>query len=38
MKWFAGNIIAVSVIAGLGATASAKESYKFDPSGSDDRV
>ena len=29
-----GNIIAVSVIAGLGATASAKESYKFDPSGS----
>ena len=34
MKCFAGNIIAVSVIAGLGATASAKESYKFDPSGS----
>jgi len=29
-----GNIIAVFVIAGLGATASAKESYKFDPSGS----
>ena len=28
------NIIAVFVIAGLGATASAKESYKFDPSGS----
>jgi len=27
-----GNIIAVFVIAGLGATASAKESYKFDPS------
>jgi polyisoprenoid-binding protein YceI len=34
MKWFAGNLIAVSVIAGLSATASAKESYKFDPSGS----
>ena len=34
MKWFAGNIIALFVIAGLGATASAKESYKFDPSGS----
>ena len=34
MKWFAGNIIAVFVIAGLGAAASAKESYKFDPSGS----
>ena len=34
MKWFVGNIIAVFVIAGLGATASAKESYKFDPSGS----
>ena len=31
---FVGNIIAVSVFAGLGATASAKESYKFDPSGS----
>ena len=28
------NVIAVFVIAGLGATASAKESYKFDPSGS----
>jgi polyisoprenoid-binding protein YceI len=34
MKWFVCNIIAVFVIAGLGATASAKESYKFDPSGS----
>ena len=34
MKWFVGNIIAVFVIAGLGAAASAKESYKFDPSGS----
>ena len=34
MKWFVGNIIAVFVIAGLSATASAKESYKFDPSGS----
>jgi polyisoprenoid-binding protein YceI len=34
MKWFVGNIIAVFVIAGLGGTASAKESYKFDPSGS----
>ena len=29
-----GNIIAVFVIAELGATASAKESYKFEPSGS----
>jgi polyisoprenoid-binding protein YceI len=34
MKWFVGNIIAVFVIAGLGADASAAESYKFDPSGS----
>jgi polyisoprenoid-binding protein YceI len=34
MKWFAGNIIAGFVIAGLGATVLAKESYKFDPSGS----
>ena len=34
MKWFVGNIIAVFVIAGLGAAASAAESYKFDPSGS----
>src|SRR5882672_12579748 len=34
MKRFVGNIIAVFVIAGLGAAASAKESYKFDPSGS----
>jgi polyisoprenoid-binding protein YceI len=34
MKWFVCNIIAVFVIAGLGTTASAKESYKFDPSGS----
>ena len=34
MKWFVGNIIAVFVIAGLGAAVSAKESYKFDPSGS----
>ena len=33
MKGFVGNLIAVFVIAGL-ATASAKESYKFDPSGS----
>jgi polyisoprenoid-binding protein YceI len=29
-----GNIIAVFVIAGFGTTVSAKESYKFDPSGS----
>ncbi|HEY3660920.1 MAG TPA: YceI family protein [Candidatus Udaeobacter sp.] len=29
-----GNLIAALVIAGLGATSSAKESYKFDPSGS----
>ena len=29
-----GNIIAVFVIAGLGATVSAKESYKFEPSSS----
>ena len=29
-----GNIIAVFVVAGLGGTVSAKESYKFDPSGS----
>src|SRR6266699_157804 len=34
MKWLVGNIIAVSVIAGLAAAASAAESYKFDPSGS----
>jgi len=34
MKWFVRNLVAVLVIAGLGATASAKESYKFDPSGS----
>src|SRR5258705_8581514 len=34
MKWFVGNIIAVFVIGGLGAAASAAESYKFDPSGS----
>src|SRR5437762_11609469 len=34
MKWFARNISAVFVVAGLGVTASAKESYKFDPSGS----
>jgi len=33
MKRFVGNLIAVFVIAGL-ATASAKESYKFDTSGS----
>jgi len=33
MKGFVGNLIAVFVIAGL-ATASAKEGYKFDPSGS----
>src|SRR5215831_17409656 len=33
MKGFVGNLIAVFVIAGL-ATVSAKESYKFDPSGS----
>jgi len=33
MKGFVGNLIAVFVIVGL-ATASAKESYKFDPSGS----
>jgi polyisoprenoid-binding protein YceI len=29
-----GNLIASLVIAGLSATVSAKESYKFDPSGS----
>jgi polyisoprenoid-binding protein YceI len=29
-----GNLIAVFVIAGLGGAASAKETYKFDPSGS----
>src|SRR4029434_6586442 len=29
-----GNVIALLLIAGLGGTASAKESYKFDPSGS----
>src|SRR5512133_3705420 len=29
-----GNLIATLVIAGLGITASAKESYTFDPSGS----
>src|SRR5437879_11602988 len=29
-----GNIIAVFVLGGLGAAASAAESYKFDPSGS----
>src|SRR4030095_13900079 len=29
-----GNLIAALVIAGLGSTVSAKESYKFDPSGS----
>ena len=34
MKWFVRHLVAVLVIAGLGATASAKESYKFDPSGS----
>jgi polyisoprenoid-binding protein YceI len=34
MKGFVGTIIAVFAIAGLVATASAKESYKFDPSGS----
>jgi polyisoprenoid-binding protein YceI len=34
MKWFVGSIIATLVIAGLGTTVSAKESYKFDPSGS----
>ena len=34
MKWFVGNIIAAFVIAGLGVTASARDSYKFDPSGS----
>src|SRR4051794_16610364 len=34
MKRFVGNIIAAFVIAGLGAAASAAESYKFDPSGS----
>src|SRR5437870_5729304 len=34
MKWFARSIIAVFVIAGLGVTASAKDSYKFDPSSS----
>ncbi|HEY2045792.1 MAG TPA: YceI family protein [Candidatus Udaeobacter sp.] len=34
MKCFVGNIIALIVIAGLGAAASAKETYKFDPSGS----
>src|SRR5438874_13285079 len=28
------NVIALFIIAGLGITASAKESYKFDPSGS----
>jgi polyisoprenoid-binding protein YceI len=34
MKGFVGNLLAAFVIAGLSATASAKESYKFDPSGS----
>jgi len=29
-----GNIVALFVVAGLGAAASAKESYKFEPSGS----
>src|SRR5438067_11974115 len=28
------NVIALFIIAGLGITASAKETYKFDPSGS----
>ena len=34
MNWFVHNLVAVLVIAGLSGTASAKESYKFDPSGS----
>ena len=34
MKWLVGRILAVSVIAGLGTTSSARESYKFDSSGS----
>ncbi|HEX5490927.1 MAG TPA: YceI family protein [Candidatus Udaeobacter sp.] len=34
MKWFAGNIIALLVLVGLGAAGSAKENYKFDSSGS----
>jgi polyisoprenoid-binding protein YceI len=34
MKWFVGNLIAALVIAGLGVTALAKESYKFDQAGS----
>jgi polyisoprenoid-binding protein YceI len=34
MKRFVLNLIAVLAIAGLVATVSAKESYKFDPSGS----
>jgi polyisoprenoid-binding protein YceI len=34
MKGFVGNLVAAFVIAWLSATASAKESYKFDPSGS----
>ena len=34
MKWFAGNIIALLVLVGLGAATSAKETYKFDSSGS----
>ncbi len=34
MKWFAGNIIALLVLVGLGAATSAKENYKFDSSGS----
>jgi len=34
MNWFVHNLVAVLIIAGLSGTASAKESYKFDPSGS----
>jgi polyisoprenoid-binding protein YceI len=34
MKWFAGNILALLVLVGLGAATSAKENYKFDSSGS----
>ena len=34
MKRFVLNLVAVLVVAGLAVTVSAKESYKFDPSGS----
>jgi polyisoprenoid-binding protein YceI len=34
MNWFVRNLVAALVIGGLGTTAAAKETYKFDASGS----